>query len=197
MVVLQYILQYVSDLLTMKEFKVALIGVLLTTLVGGWFQHRSWDRKRRLTMFEKRFEEGISFLNELSDLIGKRYFRLHRYLWSIENPKAYDSAKVAEEYFESVRGWNEKLRTMRNRARLLLGEAKALELLDYSDDNRPQKPQSLHYMFAKAHRAVQDAKVDPNEVPAAFKELDALNIDSSNLLERYGDEFMRRSGKLA
>jgi hypothetical protein len=174
-----------------------LLGFTFTTVLGGVlttrFQQMTWERQARLALFEKRYDEGVKFLDELSNLIGKRYFLLQRYLWAIRDRENYNLDKASEDYFASVVEWNTQLRTMRNKARLLIGEAPALRLLDYGDDSRPDHPSSLHYIFAKAHAIVGRAKTDPTVISAALHEVEQLNFICSELLEDFTAEFVRRA----
>jgi hypothetical protein len=118
---------------------------------------------------------------------------LQRYVWAIRDRESYDLQRASEEYFASVTEWNTKVRTMRNKTRLLIGEAPALRLLDYDDDSRPENPGSLHYIFAKAHASVVRAKSDRNEVDASLREVERLNHICSELLEDFTAEFLRRA----
>jgi hypothetical protein len=156
-----------------------LLGFAFTTVLGGVLtarlQQMSWERQAQLALFEKRYDEGVKFFDELSNLVGRRYFLLQRYLWAIRDRESYDLQRASEEYFASVTEWNTKVRTMRNKTRLLIGEAPALRLLDYDDDSRPENPGSLHYIFAKAHASVVRAKSDRNEVDASLREVARLN----------------------
>jgi hypothetical protein len=85
------------------------------------------------------------------------------------------------------------VRTLRNKARLLIGQERAERLLNYADDDRPDNPVSLHYIFVKAHATVNRAKVDPNQIDAAAHDLDQLNDIYSQLLEDFTNEFLRRA----
>jgi hypothetical protein len=183
-----------------KPLVLLLLGFGLTTVVGGMlttrFQERSWERQTQLALFEKRYDEGVKFLDELSDLVGRRYFLLQRYVWAIRDPQHYELDKVSEAYFSSVAEWNIKLRTMRNKTRLLLGEARAQRFLDYGDDGRSDNPASLHYIFAKVHAAVILAKDDINKIDPASREVEQLNFACSELLEDFTTEFLRRAKKI-
>jgi hypothetical protein len=139
-----------------------LLGFTFTTVMGGiltaYLQQMSWERQAKLALFEKRYDEGVKFLDELSDLIGRRYFLLQRYLWAIRDRESYNLDKASEDYFASVVEWNTRLRTMRNKTRLLIGEGPALRLLDYADDGRSENPASLHYIFGKSSREREPRK---------------------------------------
>jgi hypothetical protein len=174
-----------------------LLGFSFTTVLGGILtarlQQMSWERQTQLALFEKRYDEGAKLLDELSNLVGRRYFLLQRYLWAIQDRESYDLQKVSEDYFASVIEWNTKIRTMRNKTRLLIGEAPARRLLDYDDDGRPESPSSLHYIFAKVHASVGRAKSDRNEIDGSLREVERLNFICSELMEDFTAEFLRRA----
>jgi hypothetical protein len=178
-------------------FVLLLLGFVFTAIFGAAlaakFQQRNWKKQTQLTLFQKRYDEGVNFLDQLSDLVGKRYYLLQRYLWAIEDPTAYGLDACSEDYFACVRDWNTKMRTMRNKARLLIGEERALQFLDYGDDNRPEHPKSLHYIFAKAHRMVLRSRIDKDAIAAATKEVEQLNFTCSRFLESFTTEFLRKA----
>jgi hypothetical protein len=181
-------------------FSLLLFGFVLTSIFGAtlaaWLQLRNWKKQTQLTLFQKRYDEGVIFLDALSDLVGRRYFLLQRYFWAIEDPTAYKLDSCSEEYFACVRDWNTRLRTMRNKARLLIGEERALQFLDYHDDDRPEYPRSLHYIFAKAHRNVHRSRNDKGAIAVASKEIEQLNFTCSQFLEDFTTEFLKRAREI-
>lgn len=126
-----------------------------------------------------------------------RYFALQRLLWAIgegNSPKAEASEKG---YFHVVVRWNNSLRTIRNKIRLLIGEREADGFLDYRDDLRGSNPESIHYQFVAAHRAVMETRVHLEKQPQAQDLVTQLNYSVSNYLERVTTEFSRRANSLA
>jgi hypothetical protein len=118
-----------------------LFGFALTTVVGGLFayvfQWLSWRRQVRIDLFRQRYIEGTQLLEHLSSLVDRRYFRLQRLVWSLAGDAPQEKIEQREkEYFETVVEWNEKLRSIHNRLRLLVGDSIALQFLDYADDYR-------------------------------------------------------------
>jgi hypothetical protein len=176
------------------------VGFLLTSVIGAalsaWLQQRNWKRQSQLALFQKRYDEGVKFLDELSDLIGKRYFAMQKLIWALRDREAYDLDKVTTEYYECVKEWNGRLRTMRNKARLLISEERARDFLDYADDAQPDKPNSLHYVFVKAGRAAIAAKSDPKLMKDAEQQVAQLNWFCSTLLEDMTTEFLQRASSL-
>ncbi len=60
-----------------------LLGFLLTTVLGGFvaskLQETAWERRTKLELFLKRYEEGTALLDELSSLVDRRFFALQRF----------------------------------------------------------------------------------------------------------------------
>jgi hypothetical protein len=177
-----------------------LVGFVLTTVIGGffgaWLQGTAWERQTQAALFQKRYEEGTKFLDDLSDLIGKRYFFLQRLVWRMEDPELGDVEKAFQEYDEVVKDWNVRLRTFRNKARLLIGEEFASLFLDYADDGNQEQPRSLHYRFVKAHRMMLAAKEGKIKAEEADQEVGNLNDVISLVIEQFATEFLNRARKL-
>jgi len=182
------------------RFGLLLVGFVFTSVVGAvlsaWLQQRNWKRQSQIALFQKRYDEGVAFLDDVSDLIGKRYFAVQRFIWALRDRQAYDLEKVTAEYFECVKDWNIKLRTMRNKARLLVGEDRARDFLDYADDEQPDKPHSLHYIFVKVGRAAIAAKTNPEMMDKAEQQAAQLNWICSTFLEDLTTEFLQKAYKL-
>jgi len=182
------------------KVKLLFLGFLLTTVLGGvvgyLMNKRSWQVETEHALHKARYDEGVEFLDELSNMIGRRYYLLQRLLWAIE---VRDKDKIYEreqEYFNSVIDWNSSFWRNRNKIRLLANEVQANAFLDYKDDSAGDKPISLHYKFVAAHRAVMEAKESPNLISEARKQVEELNWKSSIFLERLTSEFLKRAIKL-
>src|SRR5262245_33070182 len=109
-----------------SKFGLLLVGFVLTGLTGAIlsasFQKAAWKRQTRLELFTRRYEEGIAFLEALSDLIGRRSFATQQMLWSIQ--RRLDEAnltKVAQSLNGATEEWNNRLRMNRAKIRLLVG----------------------------------------------------------------------------
>ncbi len=178
-----------------------LFGFVLTTIAGGVlayiFQWFSWRRQARIDLFRQRYSEGELLLKQVSSLIDRRYFRLQRLVWSlVDNATPEKIAEREKDYFKTVVEWNEKLRSIHNRLRLLIGEHVALQFLDYADDYRQDDPNSLHYRFVKTHRTALRAKDDRTLAQSAKEEVDRLNWTVSRFAYDVTTLFMTRASAL-
>jgi len=178
----------------------AFITFALTTVLGAvWafvFTTFAWKRQTRMELHRQRYTEGAKFLDDLSLLIGQRFFLMQRLLWSLQHP---DPDKIRErelKYFEAVDEWNSKYWLNRNKIRLLVSREYAERFLSYRDESRQNDPQSLHYQFVQAHRAVMRAKDVPKSYAAAASLVAKLNVRCSNFLEQLTSEFLRRATHL-
>lgn len=183
-----------------SQFGLLVTGFIFTTIIGSLlsvlFQRASWTRQTRVDLYRKRYEEGTLFLDELSELIGRRFFALQRYFWAIRDRDGHDFEEVKKAYYENVADWNAKLKMNRNKIRLLIGEHQATAFLDYGDDNRPRDPQSLHYIFVKAHNAVVAADKGDIGIGEAEREVDKIDWACSGFLENITTEFLERASAL-
>lgn len=179
-----------------SPFGLLLVGFLLTTGVGTYFQVSASKRQAKRQLQIERYAEGTKFLNDLSELAGTRFFGLQRWLWAIKNPSSNDIGDERNSYFECVRLWNQ--RTWANRAtlRLLVGEAQAELFLDYGDDERGDQPRSLHYLFHRAHQSVLDAERGLFEPDKAQVILDDLSRRWSQYFDGATSHFLRRAVSL-
>lgn len=180
---------------------IVVLGFLLSSVLGGLltyaFQRLSWRRQAKLELYSQRYKDGNEFLDRLSSLIDRRYFALARLLWAVQEREPADKLAPRErEYFETVVEWNNNLRAMHNRVRILVGEEKALAFLDYEDDYRQDSPGSLHYRFVLAHRALMAAKKDPASFGQAQLEADKLNWCLSSFLFDVTTVFAERANSL-
>jgi hypothetical protein len=179
-----------------------ILGFVLSSLLGGLvaylFQQLSWRRQAKLDLYGQRYRDGNEFLDRLSSRIDRRYFALKRLLWAVEEDAEPGKLAARERaYFKTVIEWNNNLRAMHNRVRLVIGEAEALAFLDYEDDYRQEDPRSLHYQFLLAHRALMQAKADRSLLDVARREADRLNWTLSSFLYDVTTLFAARANSLA
>lgn len=173
-------------------------GAIIGSLVAHFLRGLVWKRETAHALQKARYEEGVKFLDELSRLVGRRFFLLQRLIWRIQQAPT-DESKIRtleEKYYEVVNEWNFCYWSNRNKIRLLAGEKFANDFLDYSDDRKGPHPESLHYKFRAAHdamRSVRELGASIRETEAAMKE---LNHSCSDFLESLTQEFMTRAIKL-
>jgi len=174
-------------------------GFILTTITGAiiayHFQQRSWARQTYLDLYKAKYDEGIKFLDDISELIGKRFFYLQRFMWEISSDDGNNLPRLEKEYFDLVLIWNSNYYKNRNKLRLLVGEHIATLFLDYADDTRLD-PESLHYQFVHTHQIVIDSKKDKLKIREALTAVLKLNSSCSIFLEKTTNEFTDRAEKL-
>jgi hypothetical protein len=178
-----------------------LIFTFLLTTIGGTYVTwllgtRTWHRQTRIDLYRRRLEEGTQFLDAFSLSVGKRYFLMQRFLWALEGSDADRAQRFEKEYFKTVVQWNASYWVNRNKIRLLVNDAQANAFLDYQDDYRPDNPQSLHYLFVKAHRAVLKAKAGEVSRNEAQSTVDVLNWACSTYLENLTTAFVNKAMSL-
>jgi hypothetical protein len=183
-----------------SNLSLLLVGFILTTIAGTYLTHltqrNAWRRDTRVQLLRQRYDEGCKFLDELSELIGRRFFAAQRFLWAIENPTDYDLPKTAAEYFAIVAEWNTRIWENRNKIRLLVSEEQANAFLDYQDDHRGDGPRSLHYKFVILGRILKQARAGETSVERAQPSVYRVNHACSNFLESLTTAFLRRATAL-
>ena len=176
------------------------LGFILTTVGGAYItwllSTRSWSRQTKIDLYRKRYDEGTAFLDDFSNAVGRRFFMMQRFLWALGGPDSERIKRVEGEYFETVTAWNASYWVYRNKIRLLIDDAYANTFLDYQDDSRLEHPQSLHYLFVKAHREVQRASRGEIAKDDAQLAVDNLNWACSSFLENLTTSFLNRATSL-
>jgi hypothetical protein len=60
-----------------------IVGFLFSGVLGGFWgyvlKRRSWAEETRHSLYQARYEEGTRFLDELSELVGRRFFSYSDY----------------------------------------------------------------------------------------------------------------------
>lgn len=175
-------------------------GFLITTVLGGLLGYllnrRSWQIQTQHEIYRARFDEGIGFLDEISILVGRRFFALQRFFWAIQDASVEKIAEREREYFLVVAEWNAQFWRNRNKIRLLVGEGQANRFLNYSDDSAGDLPTSLHYEFVLAHRKAMEVKANPGLAIEAKAEIERLNRKCSVFLEQIASDFLERAATL-
>ncbi|WP_089724135.1 hypothetical protein [Candidatus Thiosymbion oneisti] len=177
-----------------------IVSFLLTGILGGFWVHRlkrrSWSEETKHALYQARYSEGVEFLDDLSVLVGHRFFLLQRLMWAIESGDDERIENREASYLKVVEEWNSKFWRNRNKIRLLVGEEQSNHFLDYRDDNARGKPKSLHYKFVIAHRAVIQAKANKEDINTAVRQVTELNWKCSVFLERLTSEFLSRATEI-
>lgn len=152
-----------------------LIGFSLTTVIGtlltDWVQRRAWQhqtqleqqrqdfewkRSRKFELLRRKLDEGQKSLEELSDLINLRFFRLQKVYEEVLSGDIQTAQALWSEYMKVVERWNVKLIINQNKLERLVNKTVARQFNNYETDN-PQltEPTSLHGHFYLAHKRVR------------------------------------------
>lgn len=93
-----------------EKILLATFGFLLSGVAGAYlgyvFKQRAWREEAHYSLHKARYDEGTRFLDELSELIGRRFFAALRFLWAIEAGKIEKIADRERDYFACVEVWN-------------------------------------------------------------------------------------------
>jgi hypothetical protein len=177
-----------------------ILGFVLTTIGGAYvtwlFSTRTWHRQTTIDLYRKRFEEGTAFLDSFAKAVGERYYLLQRFLWALGDADPQRIKRTEKEYFVSVVAWNTTYWVNRNKIRLLVDDTQANAFLDYKDDFNQESPQSLHYLFVKAHRYVKNVKAKEISADVAQVAVDDLNWACSTFLENLTTSFLDKAVSL-
>jgi len=122
--------------------------------INAWFQEAPWERQKQFELLRHELDEGFSLIDELGTLIGERFFGLQRVVWASESQQPLQIEDTWDEYYAVVLQWNRRLIVNRARILRIFGADEARRFLNYSDENQPSLPQSVHGHFRKAHEAV-------------------------------------------
>ena len=89
----------------LKFLLAGVLGALITSVL----RRRTRAEETKISLHEARYTEETKFLDELSELIGRRFFLLQRMLWAIEDgdPKAIDKAEKLS--YVQLENWNANL----------------------------------------------------------------------------------------
>ncbi len=207
-----------------SPFMVVITGFLLTTWLGSYlttnFQEESWSRQKHFEMArqdfewerEKRFEilrrkldEGQRSLEEISDLINKRYMRLHVVFEAIIRKDTNIAKKKWQLYMKTVEEWNVKLIINQNKLKRLVSSAISTEFQNYETDNIDVPPVSIHGKFFHTHIKISkllecmkdiNCSTDKNTIREANKMLVELDFHTDAFVDKVADTFLERATDL-
>ena len=201
------------------------LGFTLSTIIGGIFvnwigqktweqqiaveqkrQDFEWERSRKFEMLKFKLDEGQKSLEEISDLINLRFFRLHKVFENVLS----GNLKAAEEnwrnYKKTVEVWNVKLIINQNKLKRLVSVEVANQFNNYETDNPNLKsPSSMHGHFFVSHEKMrallQCAKRESCVVTKEMrrdvnKHMRALDTFSDTFVDNVSTLFLERAFEL-
>lgn len=207
-----------------SPFTVVILGFLLSTWLGGYlttkFQEESWSRQKYFEMArqdfewerEKKFEilrrkldEGQRSLEEISDLINKRYMRIHGVFEAILKKDAKLADTRWKQYMETVEEWNVKLIINQNKLKRLVSSNVSSEFQNYETDNIDIKPTSIHGKFFHTHLNVSklmkciknsNCSVNKTQIKKTNEMLRDLDFHTDAFVDKVSDTFLERATDL-
>lgn len=203
---------------------IVVLGFLLSTLLGAYltteFQEESWERQKHFEQArqdfewerEKKFEilrrkldEGQRSLEDISDLINKRFTRMHKVFEAVIKEDTQLATSRWDKYMETVEEWNVKLIINQNKLKRLVSSEMSVEFQNYETDNINIKPVSIHGKFFHTHRSLSkllqclskancsNTKDQILETNQMFRDLD---FHTDSFVDRVSDTFLERATDL-
>lgn len=200
-----------------------LLGFVLTAVVGGLLtelfhrkawereiafevkrQNLEWERDKRFEILRRKLDEGYKSLEEISDLINLRFFRLHRVFENIVSKDLASAEKNWREYMKAVEEWNVKLIINQNKLNRLVGKGSAQEFNNYETDYPEyiNNPYSIHGKFYLGHSKVLSLlrclRNSSCEITSEMKEevssiLNNLDVHSDSFIDRISGVFLKHA----
>ena len=206
-------------------FGLLILGFALTTVIGTslteWYNSKAWERQinfevqrqnfewERSLKFEllrRKLDEGQKSIEEISDLINQRFFRLQRVFENVTVKQREIAEENWKSYMTSVEEWNRKLIINQNKLKRLVSEEIAQEFNNYETDNpKLQNPSSIHGKFFIAHNRVRellrclgrdDCVVTNEMIDDANKILRDLDRHTDDFVDRVSGLFIKRGLEL-
>ena len=187
---------------------------LLTTVAGGiltvFWSRLSWKREKNFERLSRRLDRQRELVEELSQLMGERVFRLERVLWAVEDIKS--EADLTDESTERISSrWNEYYETVvrysagLRRYRVRIGQLSTNELADTfcldEAESRSPTTRTLHGQFVQTHNIVKKLRdcalkrkpiTEPEQMEEVRRKLDDLYDSMDDFLQRLQASFHER-----
>ena len=82
------------------------IATVAAVWLTNYYQERAWIREKQFVVFEKDYQSALRVVDELSDVMSRRFFGLIRVVWVAKGTGTGELDEVWEEYYETVVEWN-------------------------------------------------------------------------------------------
>ena len=193
-----------------SELARLLLGFGLTAWVGQCvaysYQDRSWTKEQEFDIRRRKLDDGQKSLEEISDLMSTRLFRMRRLLALLRGD---DLAQVNAEwpsYVEITERWNAKLAIYQNKVRRLVTDSMGTLLNNYETDNTAiQYPRSIHGMFFVAGNELErlrackrrlNCKPRPEDIKELAGRLNQLDVATDSFVDGASSLFLDRATEL-
>ena len=208
-----------------SQLGLLLLGFVLTTILGAYFTERiqrkarerqvefeirrqnfEWERNRKFEILKRKIDDGEKSLEEISDLINLRYFRLHNVFSNILTNDVSSARQNWKEYMETVEIWNVKLIINQNKLARLVSREVSLEFNNYETDIKNlHDPNSIHGEFFIAHNNVlsllnclknPSCIITKKEIQQTNEILRDLDYHTDSFIDKISNLFLQRAYEL-
>ncbi|MBI3087537.1 MAG: hypothetical protein HYY91_01425 [Candidatus Omnitrophica bacterium] len=138
------------------------IATVFATIAGVWltnyYQERAWVREKRFETFRQGYREALELVDELSELMSRRFFGLNRVVWVAKGTGTGELDQVWDEYYESVVEWNSKFLVYRSRLTRSIEPVAGVAFAASPEtalDGEPGGVKSIHGYFFTTHQDVR------------------------------------------
>lgn len=161
----------------------------------------------KFELLRAKLKEGQESIEEISDLINLRFFRIKRVFDTLVSGDITASEKEWAEYAPTVEKWNTKLIICQNKIERRVSSNIASQLNNYETDNPELKePVSLHGHFYVTHKKVHavlecmkhsgDCKVTTKMKEEAAKSIRELDFVSDAFVDQVSQVFLKKTFRL-
>ncbi len=206
-----------------SQMGLLVIGFVFTSIIGTYlsetFQEQSfekqmqiedereiaaWKRDKKFEVLKRQLDEGQSSLEEISDLINLRFYRLQKVYNNINTNDLANAEKNWKEYFETVETWNVKQSIYQNKITRLVSPVEGQKFNNYETDNMTlENPKSIHGMFFVCHNKVfgllkqlRKGPVPSAEINEVGTYMDNLDIESDAFVDRISTLFLKQAAEI-
>jgi hypothetical protein len=168
-------------------------------------QNTTWRRDKKFEILKRQLDEGQSSLEEISDVINTRFYRLQLVSNNIVAGDLANAEKNWKEYFETVDTWNIKLTIYQNKITRLVSEEEGKKFNNYETDKGVlENPESIHGMFFVCHKKVFEAlkilrsgqRLPPDKEQLMLDNLSRLDIESDYFVDRISSSFLKKAAQI-
>lgn len=206
-----------------SQMGLLIVGFVFTSIVGSYLSEKiqeqnfekqsqlenerqisAWKRDKKFEILKRQLDEGQSSLEEISDLINLRFYRLQKVCNNISTNDLANAEKNWKEYYETVETWNVKQSIYQNKITRLVSPEEGEKFNNYETDNiNLENPKSIHGLFYVCHNQVfgllkqlRQGNVSQEDKASADNYMDRLDIESDAFVDRISSLFLKQAEKI-
>lgn len=160
-------------------------------------QEAAWERDKKYEIFKRKLDAGESLIDELSNLMNTRFFKMQNIYVSMLN--GHMNENRWNDYYKSVEDWNVRMPIIKNKIKRLLSDSLSTILNNYeTDDPDLVHPQSIHGMFYITHKELYNYYLHKSEnnkqrTDKLNEMLRDLDIETDNYIDVISDSYLRNT----